>query len=124
LLNELCISKVLIESVSVGGINLKVLNFENVYQGFQTDRRQGYRLISAVSHIWLANAAAALYGIAACYHARGHLAQAKDYYEKASALAERSLEKDAFGSNGAAATAEEVIVRAEAGLGQAAAHLG
>ncbi|CAM6087823.1 unnamed protein product [Calypogeia fissa] len=68
--------------------------------------------------------AAALLGLAECYHIRGHLAQAQDYYEKASALAESSLEKASVALNAGAMTADEVVVRAEAGLGQAAANLG
>lgn len=63
-------------------------------------------------------------GLAECYHIRGHFSQAKDYYEKASALAETSLEKGSSGLVAGAMTADEVVVRAQAGLGQAAAHVG
>lgn len=63
-------------------------------------------------------------GLAECYHIRGHFSQAKDYYEKASDLAESSSKKRSLGLSSGAMTADEVVVRAEAGLGQAAAHLG
>ncbi|OAE25945.1 hypothetical protein AXG93_1712s1240 [Marchantia polymorpha subsp. ruderalis] len=68
--------------------------------------------------------AAAVLGLAECAHSRAQLSQAKDLYEKASALSESNLSKPTLGMSAGAMSSQEVLAGALAGLGQVALHSG